>query len=201
MIFSVTVLKIDAHWGFQTCQSCSDYVFPLSALTHCCFSKQDAALTSFHLNLQCGLLWRSFQRSEWCCLWVFCDLWLYSFHRNKNTVGRKAVELQQDDVPLAHTQWQQQLFQAWRQPGKCVSKDIRCFKVGVHGSDYIILLLLLCLLPGQLGDYWRAQGGFCQHPGAWQTRGLPAQEEEVAHERMAQGERLRNSLIIAAIIM
>lgn len=49
-------------------------------------------------------------------------------------------------------------------------------------------VLLLCLPPGQLGDCGGAQGGSCQHAGAWQTGGLLAQEEEMAHEGMAQGE-------------
>lgn len=46
-------------------------------------------------------------------------------------------------------------------------------------------VLLLCLPPGQLGDRGGAPGGSCQHAGARQTGGLPAQEEEVAHEGVA----------------
>lgn len=52
-------------------------------------------------------------------------------------------------------------------------------------SRLYCLLLSRCLIPGQLGDYWGAQGFFCQCAGTWQTGGLPAQEEEVAHERLA----------------
>lgn len=39
-IFSDALIEIEARWGFQTCQSRSGYVFPLSALTHCCFSNK-----------------------------------------------------------------------------------------------------------------------------------------------------------------
>lgn len=42
---------------------------------------------------------------------------------------------------------------------------------------------------GQLGDCGRAERSGYQHSGAQQAGGHPAEEEEMAHEGLAQGER------------
>ena len=51
-----------------------------------------------------------------------------------------------------------------------------------------------CLVSaGQLGDRGGPEGRAGQHPGAGEPGGLSAEETEMAHEGMAQGEHPENS--------
>lgn len=49
--------------------------------------------------------------------------------------------------------------------------------------------LMIASPAGQLGDRGGTERSCNQHAGTQQTGGHPAEEEEVAHEGLAQGER------------
>lgn len=63
----------------------------LTAPACCCCSslKIRNLCVCFNLSLQCRLLWRGLQRSEWCSWRLCCDLCCCGFHRNETTVGRR----------------------------------------------------------------------------------------------------------------
>lgn len=67
----------------------SDSFLTAPACCCCSSSKIRNLCVCFNLSLQCRLLWRGLQRSEWCSWRLCCDLCCCGFHRNETTVGRR----------------------------------------------------------------------------------------------------------------
>lgn len=79
ILFPVSQTHTVSKWFLSDC-SCVQLLSSLKSATFC---------VCFNLSLQCGLLRRGLQRSEWCSWRLCCDLCCCGFHRNETTVGRR----------------------------------------------------------------------------------------------------------------